>query len=60
MTIDEAIEIKQRTGDAFLNTDPEDLEEADKLSIEALKRIKSERAAASRLLFQELPGETKE
>lgn len=36
MDIDKAIEIKRRVGEEFLNTDPDDIEEADRLSIEAL------------------------
>ena len=60
MTIDEAIEIKQRTGDAFLNTDPEDLEEADMLSIEALKAINDIRQKHPTYTISLLPGETKD
>lgn len=41
MTINEAIEIKERKGEEFLNTDPDDIDEAERLSIEALKRIRA-------------------
>lgn len=37
MDYDEAIRIKEATGDEFIKIDPDQIEEADKLSIEALK-----------------------
>ena len=43
LTIDEAIDIKGRTGEEFLNTDPDDIDEAERLSIEALKLVKDMR-----------------
>lgn len=43
MNIDKAIEIKERTGDEFLHTDPDEIDEAERLSIEALKRIRDRR-----------------
>ena len=58
MTIDEAIEIKARTGDEFLNTDPDDIDEADRLGVEALiawRQYRRRKAPASLYL---LPGET--
>lgn len=39
MNIAKAIEIKARTGDEFLHTDPDDIDEAERLSVEALKYI---------------------
>ncbi len=41
MQIDEAIEIKSREGEEFLHTDPGEIDEADRLSVEALKRVKA-------------------
>jgi len=60
MKLAEAIEIKQRTGDDFLSTDPDDLDEADRLSIEALKRIKEDRHFSGIRSTKLLPGETEE
>lgn len=60
MTLDKAIEIKERTGEEFLATDPDEIEEADRLSFEALKAIPHYR----RIVYpdQRLPllGETKD
>lgn len=39
MNIDEAIRIKSLEGEEFLHTDVDDIDEADRLSIEALKLI---------------------
>ena len=60
MKLEKAIEIKGRTGDAFLNTDPDEIEEADRLSIEALKRIQRLRSDKHCSTTKKLPGETKE
>ena len=68
MTVDEAIEIKSREGEEFLHTDPDKLDEADRLSIEALKRVKAcHREYGCPLIDPEgdnpvllLPGETKD
>jgi len=60
MKIEKAIEIKSRTGDELLNTDPDKLEEADRLSIEALKRIQQNRTNAYVYSGIRLPGETEE
>lgn len=60
MTIDEAIEIKSRTGEAFLGTDPDDINEADRLSIEALAFIKQHRSVLHTLYTTLLLGETKD
>jgi len=60
MTIDEAIEIKQRTGQAFLNTDPDDIDKADRLGIEALKREMRRRSLRYGEAITLLPGETEE
>ena len=59
MTIDKAIEIKDLTGEEFLNVDPDDIEEADRLSIEALKAVKYVRRNYPDILVAPLPGETK-
>ncbi|MBA7661241.1 hypothetical protein ES703_69256 [subsurface metagenome] len=60
MTLDEAIEIKGRTGEEFLHTDPDEIDEADRLSIEALKRLKSVRSVVTFPYTALLPGETKD
>jgi len=60
MTVNEAIEIKQREGEEFLHTDPDDIDEADRLSIEALKRIKEQRNPDGCITDRLLPGETEE
>lgn len=60
MTIDEAIEIKSREGEEFLHTDPDKIDEADRLSIEALKRVKSLREGYWYKKTMLLPGETEE
>jgi len=58
MTLDEAIELKELTGQAFLNADPDELDEADRLSIEALKRVQVRREQLSWKCEPLLPGET--
>ncbi len=58
MTLDEAIEIKARTGEEFLMTDPDKLDEADRLSVEALKYIKRSRFFGDYPVNRRLPGET--
>lgn len=60
MNIAKAIEIKGRTGEDFLNTDPDEIDEADRLSIEALKRCKYISEHTTRWADVLLPGETKE
>lgn len=60
MKIDKAIEIKLRTGEEFLHTDPDEIDEADRLSIEALKRIDSMRGYLFSARHPLLPGETEE
>jgi len=59
MNITKAIEIKAREGDEFLNTDPDEIDEADRLSIEALKTIESSRRLKIPVPLSLLPGETK-
>lgn len=59
MTIDEAIRIKSLEGEEFLHTDPDDIDEADRLSIEALKQIKAFQENSSVYRRLRLPGETK-
>ena len=60
MKLEKAIEIKARTGEEFLNTDPDEIEEADRLSIEALKRVQDCRQVICDFAPEPLPGETKE
>ena len=60
MTIDEAIRLKQLEGDEFLHADPDKLDEADKLSIEALKRERDYRKGYMLKRHPPLPGETEE
>ena len=61
MKIDQAIVIKERTGEEFLQTDPDELDEAERLSIEALKRLQEQRSGTGFLdEFDLLPGETKD
>jgi len=58
MTIGKAIEIKTRTGEEFLKTDSAEIDEADRLSIEALKRIDNQRSTHAWKPETLLPGET--
>ena len=60
MKIEKASEIKSREGEEFLHTDPDEIDEADRLSIEALKRIASGRNPDRRYVCYLLPGETKD
>ena len=60
MKIEKAIEIKQRTGDEFLATEPDDIDLADSLSIEALKRCQYIAEHTDRWAGVLLPGETKD
>ena len=60
MNVDKAIEIKARTGDEFLNTDPDEIDEAERLSIEALKEIKHLHKIQVLFDSELLPGETKD
>lgn len=60
MTLGEAIKIKSRTGEEFIRTTPEDIGEADRLSIEALKRCRSNNLKPQCADFRPLPGETLE
>ncbi|MBA7625697.1 hypothetical protein ES703_33129 [subsurface metagenome] len=60
MNIDKAIEIKARTGEEFLHTDPDEIDEADRLSTEALKFIKEHRIKWHCDYPLKLPGETKD
>ncbi|MBA7506584.1 hypothetical protein ES706_05276 [subsurface metagenome] len=60
MKIDKAIEIKTRTGEEFLNTDPDEIDEADRLSIEAMKRISAMRAGYRDREIDLLEGETED
>ena len=65
MNIEKAIEIKQRIGDEFFATNPGVIVEAERLSIEALKRVKDIRRSkpvygmdGDPVLYSLLPGET--
>ncbi len=60
ITIDEAIRLKQLTGDEFLQADPDELEEAEQLSIEALKRERTHREGLRLTKPELLPGETED
>ena len=60
MTIGEAIKIKERKGDEFLQTDPDDIDEADRLLIEAGKRLELGRGIGLPRFDALLPGETEE
>ncbi len=60
MKIEKAIEIKCRTGEEFLNTDPDDIDEAGRLSIEALKREAINRHFKAHIDHSLLPGETED
>jgi len=60
MNIERAIEIKERHLRDNQPYDLEELEEADKLSIEALKCIKVLRIIPDKRLNLKLPGETKD
>lgn len=60
MTLDEAIRIKSLKGEEFLHTDPDKIDEADRLSIEALKREKEHRELDIDTRFGLLPSETPE
>ena len=60
MNINEAIEIKSRKGEEFLHTDPDKIEEADNLSIEALKRVMLLRSIDTEGAECLLYGETKD
>lgn len=60
MTIEKAIEIKTRTGEEFLKTDSAEIDEADRLSIEAMKRITALRTGHFDFPYLSLPGETEE
>ncbi len=58
MNIERAIEIKETTGDEFLKIDPDEIDEADRLSIEALKLVRLNRELWGQTEAFELPGET--
>ena len=60
MNIEKAIDIKTRTGEEFLNTDPDEIDEAERLSIEALKAVKECRASHMFCPGLIIPGETEE
>jgi hypothetical protein len=57
MTLDEAIKIKTQWEKARAFAGNRKLEEADRLSIEALKRVKDQRDSGE-VSFKPLPGET--
>ncbi len=60
MTLDEAIEIKLRRGYELSRTDPRDIGEADRLSIEALKHTQHLRLDKFYSPLNRLPSETKD
>jgi len=60
MNIPKAIEILQEFDRGNMPAMPPDLRDANKLGIEALKRLKSEKDTIPSSLYNPLPGETKE
>ena len=58
MTLDEALRIKSSEGEEFLSTDPSFLDEADRLSLEAIKLVQRERLLRINPVETLLPGET--
>jgi hypothetical protein len=60
MTIDEAIRILNLDIESGCSTPPANLDEAEGLGIEALKRIKDYRQRSSVRMTPLLPGETEE
>lgn len=60
MTLEKAIKIKTRTGEDYFNADSNDRNEADRLSIEALKRLKEHRENHIDIGLNLLPGETED
>ena len=58
MTIEEAIEIKCRQREGYTTYSPETIDEADKLGIEALKRLKAMRSSDMVSPDRKLLGET--
>lgn len=60
MHIDEAIRLKKLKGDEVLQVDPAKLLEADRLSLEALKRLNDSRKLGNYSFNYPLQGETKE
>ena len=58
MKIEKAIEIKSRSREALNHTHPAVINEADKLSLEALKLVKKCRHSPNSWFVKELPGET--
>ena len=60
MTIDEAIRILNLDIESGCSTPPANLDEAEGLGIEALKRIKDYRKRSSTFATPLLPGETEE
>ncbi|GAJ01793.1 unnamed protein product [marine sediment metagenome] len=60
MKIERAIEIKETTGDEFLKIDPDQIDEADRLSIEALARLQTLRQDPRLSPAAPLPSETQE
>ncbi|MBA7590015.1 hypothetical protein ES708_32114 [subsurface metagenome] len=60
MTIDEAIRILNLDIESGCSTPPANLDEAEQLGIEALKRIHSYRPVLEHQIVALLPGETEE
>jgi len=60
MNIDKAIEIKALEGEEFLNADPDEIDEADRLSVEALIRERNNRINPGAYRGVPLPGETED
>jgi len=60
MKLSKAIEIKARTREEFLNTDPGEIDEAERLSVEAMKAIQRHRHTNMPAAFIVFKGETPE
>lgn len=58
MKIEKAIEIKERRGQEFLNTPPDEIDQAERLSIEALKFFIQHRRPHTAISLPILPSET--
>ena len=60
MTLTRAIEILELSRNGQLEGSPEDLEKAEQLGMEAMKRIREQRGPHRTYLRHLLPGETEE
>lgn len=58
MTLDEALRIKSSELEEFLSTDPDSLDDSDRLSLEAMKLVQRDRILRINPVETLLPGET--